>query len=158
VSNQGVSGPSPALTAQILWAGFVFTHVVLAGVGWFVHGQGTNLGLDHTLVLVIGGVGIATALTGAGVERVVRAAITARLRQGQPSEAEINTGYLQPRIVRLAFADVGAMTAFVVLVGGAEPLLWVGCVGVALLAALAAFPSGQSHAEWRQAVRAGTPR
>lgn len=88
----------------------------------------------------------------------MRAAIAARLRQGAPSDAEINMGFLQPRIVRLAFADVGAATAFVVLLGGAEPLLWVGCVGVALLVVLAAFPSGQSHIEWRMAVRQGDHR
>jgi hypothetical protein len=154
VSTQSTSAVPPALTAQILWGGFVLTHLVLAGVGWLVHGQGTNIGLDHTVVLVLGGVGIATALAGSAVERVVRSVVMARLRGGAASDAEINMGFLQPRIVRLAFADVGAMTAFVVIVGGAEPLLWVGCVGVALLAALAAFPSGQSFADWRRSLGA----
>ncbi len=121
-------------TAKILWVAFVVSHVIFAGIAWFLVGQRQPDWQGDPLVLYI--------LVGMGVLAPVLAPLVGRMtaRKGSDEAQGVDT-VLTGLIVGFAMRESGAMFAFVILFLSGDSLLWAVPAALAFASILVAFPS-----------------
>lgn len=126
--------PQQLFVPKVLWAAFLMSQLIFAGIGWFLSLQQPRTWEGEPFVLYIfGGIGVALPLAAPVVARM--------LAHQAPAEARGLQAIFSALIVGFAMRESGALFAFVILFLSGEAVIWAAPAGVAFASMLVAFPS-----------------
>ncbi|NVB38330.1 hypothetical protein G6O69_10850 [Pseudenhygromyxa sp. WMMC2535] len=125
--------PQELLVPRILWAAFLFTQLIFAGVGWSV---GSVEGEPDPIIgWVLAGVGVFVAVIGPLLVK----SLTVKTSSTSPAQAA-TTAF----IMLLAFRESAGIMAFVTLFIVRDPVIWAIPAATSFVLILLMFPTSDS--------------
>lgn len=139
--------PAQMVTPRMLWAAFLVTHFVFAGMGWLVPGMASG-DADPVTTYVLAGVGTAIALASVFAVPKIAHSMASRAFEEMGEVGNPMALLFTPLMIAFAMPEGAAILALVCRFLGADLAVWSIPAGAAVIAHATTFPSATKLGGW----------